>query len=101
LPRLDAGLPELLVGGILSMLLLCALGVGWSMAIPGLGPIEAIAVAPGIGLAILVIDGLILDLIGARIGGPAAVAAVLVAVLMSAILATRHRRFTDAPVGPV
>jgi hypothetical protein len=100
-PRLQAGLAELLLWGILSILLLGALGVGWSMALPGLRPVEVVAVAPGIGLAILVIDGLILDLIGARIGDPAGVVVVLASGLVSAILAIRRRRFAAAPVGGV
>ena len=61
------------------------------MTLPGLRPIEALAVAPGIGLAVLVIDGLILDVIGARIGGPAGIAVVLASGLASALLLIRRR----------
>jgi hypothetical protein len=89
-PRLEASFPELFLWGILSIVLLGLLGGGWSMALPGLRPIEVMAVAPGIGLAILVIDGLILDLIGARIGGPAGVAMVLASGLASTLLAIRR-----------
>jgi hypothetical protein len=96
-PRLAAGLPQLFLWGILSILLLGALGAGWSMSLPGVRPIDVMAVAPGIGMAILVIDGLILDVIGARIGGPAAVAVVLASGLMSALLAIRRRASLPHP----
>jgi hypothetical protein len=100
-PRLEAGFPELFLWGILSILLLGALGVGWGMALPGMRLIEVMAVAPGMGLAILVIDGLILDLIGARIGGPVGVVAVLASGLVGASLAVRRRRSVAAPASAV
>jgi hypothetical protein len=96
-PRLDAGFPELFLWGLLSILLLGVLGAGWSLSLPGLRPIDAMAVAPGIGMAILVIDGLILDVIDARIGGPAAVAVVLASGLTSALLAIRRRASLPHP----
>jgi hypothetical protein len=91
-PRLGAGVLELFLWAVLSIVLLGVLGAGWSwLALPGLPLLEQVAVAPAVGLAILVIDGLILDLIGARIGGPAGVAAVLASGLLGAFLAIRPR----------
>jgi hypothetical protein len=99
-PRLGAGVPELVLWAILSILLLGLLGAGWSrLTLPGLRPTEGMAVAPAIGLAVLVIDGLILDLIGARIGGPAGVAAVLVSGGLGASLAIRRRSLAPAAAG--
>jgi hypothetical protein len=91
-PRLGMGVPELVLWAILSIFLLGFLGAGWSrLAFPSLRPMEGVSVAPGIGLAILVIDGSILDVIGARIGGPAGVVAVLASGLLGAVLAIRRR----------
>jgi hypothetical protein len=101
-PRLGMGVPELFLWAILSILLLAALGMGWSsLALPGLRVIDHVAVAPGIGLALLVIDGLILDLIGARIGGPAGVTAVLASGLLGMFLAIRRRYLTAAAGRPL
>jgi hypothetical protein len=97
-PRLDAGTVELVGVGVASLLLLGAVGLGWaSAALPGAGPLARTAVAPGIGLAVLVVDGLIVDAAGARIGGPTGIMAVLGSGLLGAALAVRHR--LPLPVG--
>lgn len=89
-PRLDAGFPTLVGVGMLSLLLLGALGLGWgSLAFPTLGWLERVAVAPAVGLTILVVDGLILDLVGARIGGLPGVVMIVATGVLGAVLGLR------------
>jgi hypothetical protein len=89
--RLGAGLPALLAGGALTVLLLGVVGAGWMRwTLPNARPLEWLGSAPAAGVAVLVVDGLVLDLVGARIGMPGALVAVAASAALGAILALRR-----------
>jgi hypothetical protein len=99
-PRLGTGFPGLLGIGTLVMLLLGAVGSGWSArAFADLRPLERLAVAPAVGLAVVVADGLLLDVVGARIGGVPGVAVVVVSAGLGLLLARGRPVVPEEPTG--
>lgn len=69
--------------GILTLALLAAAGLGWSRALLGrwVDAAGALAVAPAIGVAVLVVTAALLDRLGVRPSGAGALAAIAIAGL--------------------
>jgi hypothetical protein len=100
-PRLGAGTPELLGIGVLCMLLLGGLGIGWSWAaFGGMGTLPSIAAAPGVGLAVVVADGLVLDAVGVRITGGWAAIVLVASCALGLALAARKKPLALRQRGP-
>ena len=93
-PRLRAGVVGLVAVGLAMVALLVALGFGWttlSMAAE-LRPFERLAASPAIGLAVLVLTGLVLDGLGFAAHGVPAVIGVIAAGCTGGALTLRNKR---------
>jgi hypothetical protein len=85
--------PLRLVGfQIATLLILATAGLGWAIVMlpRGVRSREVFALAPAVGIAFVVIGGLVLDRIGIRLTGSAAAAAPLVMALFGWVLAARR-----------
>jgi len=67
------GLGAIRVGflAVVSLAILSAIGLGWALSLLGtwLRPFEALAVAPAVGIAALVMVGVVVDAVGVRLAG--------------------------------
>jgi hypothetical protein len=90
---LPARLPpaEAIVRIALLLLVLGALGWGWSVALAD-GPEDALALAPAVGLAVIELAGLPVALAGADPGGPWGIGAVVLAAGLGWWVAPERRR---------
>jgi hypothetical protein len=82
-------------------------GLGWSLAFFGrwVRPVEVVALAPAVGIAALILGGVLFDRLGLRLSGATGVAIVLVvaAAGWAVAAATRHgaHREADLAEGPI
>jgi hypothetical protein len=77
-----ASIPYLAALGAFAFVVLVGTGLGWSVALMGrwLRPVELVAVAPAVGVAALVLGGIVVDRVGIRlVGAGGAVTILLVA----------------------
>lgn len=67
---------------VASLAVLALAGGGWTMALLGrwLRPVEAVALAPAVGIAAVVVVGVVLDRLGVRLAGAGGLAALAVAL---------------------
>jgi hypothetical protein len=92
------GLGAIRVGflAVASLAILAAIGLGWALSLLGrwLGPFETLAAAPAVGIAALVMVGVLIDSVGVRLAGAPGVAAPVVAGVGGWALAALQGRFS-------
>ena len=82
--------------GVVGLAILTLVGLGWMVALLGrwLGAAELLALAPAMGVAVLVLGGILIDQTGVRLAGLGAVLTpVIVAVAGWAVAAIRSGWF--------
>jgi hypothetical protein len=101
-PYRSVPLAVLAVGSLAALL---AIGLGWTLVLLGrwVRPAEALAVAPAVGIAALVLGGVLLDRVGVRFEGAGGVFGPIVVALAGWIAlagVTLRRRRTPEPPAP-
>jgi len=71
--------------GVASMFVLAAIGVGWAILLLGrwLTPLPLLALSPAVGIAVLVLAGVLVDRVGIRLGGAGGIFALALATVSS------------------
>ena len=85
-------------------MVLAAVGLGWTFAMlrRWLRPLEILAVAPAVGVAVLVVFGVVVDRLGVRLRGIGGVLTVVIAAAAGAgVAALAHGRGWTSPTGEV
>jgi hypothetical protein len=96
-PPFPTGPRGIVRGGLLAVgtvLILTLIGAGWAVAaLPRtLRPFEILALSPAVGMAALVMAGMVVDAAGFRLGGPGGVVAPFLAAAVGALVAWMLRR---------
>lgn len=95
------GLGRLAVGflGVGCLAILAAMGLGWTLVLlrPWLSPLHLLALSPAVGIAVLVMGGILLDRVGIRLAGAGGIiAAAVITALGWGVLAIGRLRAAGA-----
>jgi hypothetical protein len=93
-PVTPYGTARLALLGVGALVLLGSVGLGWSVVLLGrtLRPAELVAVAPAVGIAMLVVVGVFLDRLGLRLTGAGGISAPVLSAATAWVIAWTLRR---------
>jgi hypothetical protein len=85
--------------GLGALVTISLVGLGWSLVFFGrwVRPVEVVALAPAVGIAVLILGGVLLDRIGLRLSGATGVMVVLLVAASGWAIVAATRRSTRPP----